>query len=77
MHPTPEKLIEALIFASDRAIGLAEIAQVMAEIQEEQLEEADIQRMIDSIRARYDENGAAIGLVYAGDGYQFLTRKEY
>lgn len=73
----PEKLIEALIFASDRSITPEEIQQVLTELSEEPYTLEQIAGFIEQIRLRYLESDLAIELVQLNGGFQFLTRKEY
>ena len=73
----PEKLIEALIFASDRSITAEEIQQVLTELSEEPYTLEQIAGFIEQIRLRYLELNLAIELIKLNGGFQFLTRKEY
>lgn len=73
----PEKLIEALIFASDRSISTEEIRQVIEEVQSRKISLDKIQEAVDQIREKYNSLDLALELVFINGGYQFLTRKEY
>ncbi len=73
----PENFIEALIFASEKGIGVDEIKQVMEDAQIQKLKPEKIQSLVDSIRLKYDAQDIALELVFINGGYQFLTRKEY
>ena len=72
-----ENFIEALIFASEKSIGVEEIRQVMEEVHSKKLKPEKIQAIIEDIRHKYDSLDVALELVCINGGYQFLTRKEY
>ncbi len=72
-----ENFIEALIFASEKSIGVEEIKQVMEDAQIQKLNPGKIHSIIDAIRLKYDSLPVALELVHINGGYQFLTRKEY
>ncbi|WP_276347809.1 SMC-Scp complex subunit ScpB [Daejeonella sp. JGW-45] len=69
--------IEALIFASEKSIGVDEIIQVLKDVQLRNINAERVQRLIEDIRTKYDALDLALELVYVNGGYQFLTRKEY
>ncbi|WP_411275125.1 SMC-Scp complex subunit ScpB [Daejeonella sp.] len=72
-----DNFIEALIFASEKSIGVDEIGQVMEGAQLKKLKSEKIKSIIDDIRRKYDSLDLALELVFINGGYQFLTRKEY
>lgn len=72
-----QNFIEALIFASEKGITLAEIKLVLAEITEMELNDEDLNAEIQNIRLKYNENNLSIELVYINNAYQFLTKKEF
>ncbi|WP_036679491.1 SMC-Scp complex subunit ScpB [Daejeonella oryzae] len=72
-----EKLIEALIFSSDKGISGEEIFRVLSATEEKGFSIESIEQAIENIRLLYNEMNLAIELVFFNSGYQFLTRKEY
>ncbi|MHB1178863.1 MAG: SMC-Scp complex subunit ScpB [Daejeonella sp.] len=73
----PEKLIEALIFASEKGISINEIFLVLKEIQENELTNEKIESIVADLQKKYRSLDVAIELVRVNGGYQFLTQKEY
>lgn len=69
--------IEALIFASDRSISIAEIKNSIESILNLELPEQDIHPFIHTIQEKYKTDSFVIELVHIDGGYQFLTKKEY
>jgi segregation and condensation protein B len=69
--------IEALIFASDRPLSLAEIKSLLLQVEHEEVSEAAIAGYITSIGRKYDEDQFPFELLESGGGYQFLTKKKY
>lgn len=76
-YEKPENFIEALIFASEQSMSIAEIRQVLEGLEVDVLPEDELQRIIEQIRVKYNSMDLAIELVRINGGYQFLTRKEY
>lgn len=69
--------VEALIFASERPIMMAEMVEMLSAAFELPIEEDRIATCIDAIREKYDAPYYPFQLREAGGGYQFLTKKEY
>ncbi len=69
--------IEALIFASDKAITLVEISEIVSGILEETIEVEKLSAAIDAIREKYATEYFPFELSETGGGYQFLTKKTY
>ena len=72
-----EQDIEALIFASDRSISIAEIKNSIESTSNLELPEQDIHPIIHTIQEKYKMDSFVIELVHIDGGYQFLTKKEY
>lgn len=72
-----ENQIEALIFASDKGIGIEDIKLVLSEIAETPFSEQEIHDAIERIKTKYQENNFSIELVRLSAGFQFLTKKEF
>lgn len=72
-----ENQIEALIFASDKGIGIEDIKLVLSDLAGTPLSVQEIQDAIGTIKTKYQENNLSIELVQLNAGYQFLTKKEF
>ena len=72
-----EQHIEALIFASEQSIRTEEILYCLQAAFEQDFNEDDISRALESIRTKYLNEALAIELIKTGNGYQFLTKKAY
>src|SRR5208283_420019 len=66
-----EKIIEALLFTSDKPLPISTIAEVL-EVQPKQAEEA-----IDRLNIQFKEAGSPISIREIGGGYELLTNAEY
>lgn len=69
--------IEALIYASEHGIGVAEIKQVLEAITADHLDEQLILDALDDIKARYLNDEHVLELKSINNGYQFLTKPQY
>jgi segregation and condensation protein B len=72
--------IEALVFASDRALTLTEIHQVIADMYAEQEETIAVEQVsasLDTIQAKYDTEFHSFTLKEIGGGFQFLTKPQF
>jgi segregation and condensation protein B len=68
----PEQIVEATLFASQTPLTVAELARA-----DEGLDEAAVERAIETLRDRYESDERAFQLYQLGDGFQLLTRPEY
>ena len=68
----PEQIVEATLFASQTPLTAAELARA-----DEGLDEAAVERAIETLRDRYESDERAFQLYQLGDGFQLLTRPEY
>jgi len=68
--------IEALIFASDQALTIIDIQQVLGQAFEKEFSKEEILIHIEAIKRKYS-NGHALELSAINGGFQFLTRKEH
>ncbi|MFB2120710.1 SMC-Scp complex subunit ScpB [Parapedobacter sp. 2B3] len=69
--------IEALVYASELAIGVSEIQQVLTALHETEIDEQAIIEALDTIRDRYLQDDRILELVCINKGYQFLTKPLY
>jgi segregation and condensation protein B len=67
-----ERIIEAILFASDSPLPAARIAQLVGAG-----DARAVRRHVDALNQRYDENGNAFRIEEIAGGYQFLTRPQY
>ncbi|MCL7976305.1 MAG: SMC-Scp complex subunit ScpB [marine benthic group bacterium] len=68
----PEQIVEATLFASQTPLTPAELARA-----DESLDETQVERAIEVLRERYEEDDRAFQVYQLGDGFQLLTRPEY
>lgn len=69
---TLERIVEALLFASDAPLSAADIARSEPDVSEEEVVAA-----IEALRAQYDAAERAFGVFELAGGYQLLTRPEF
>ena len=74
--------IEALIFASERPINVAEICQMLNQSLSDETETVQVptekvENLIAAIRIKYDADHYPFHVTRSGNGYQFLTKKTY
>ncbi len=74
-----ERIIEALIFSSDKPVGLQELINVLTRLAgaDEFIETATIEKALASLTQRYASNDYAFSLEKSGGGYQFLSKPDY
>lgn len=69
--------VEALIFASDKALTQIEITEMIGQALEEQIEAERIATCISAIMEKYEVEYYPFHLTEIGGGYQFLTKKAF
>ena len=69
--------IEALIYASEHGIGVAEIIHVLAALSDVPFDEQTILAALEEIKTRYLQEDGVLELRTINDGYQFLTKPTY
>ena len=72
--------IEALIFASDKPLGMPELVELLngaLAFIEDRATPEQVEAAVDGIREKYSAEYYAFELVQSGGGWQFLTKKEY
>jgi segregation and condensation protein B len=72
-----ENNIEALIFASDKAVTIEEIKLTLSEVLNSMVSDDEIRSNINRIIAKYQDSRLSLELVQINDGYLFLTKKPY
>lgn len=72
--------IEALIFASDKPLAVAEIVELLNNAMgfiEDRATPEQVDAAINTIKEKYDSEFFSFGLIESGGGWQFLTKQEY
>jgi segregation and condensation protein B len=69
--------VEALIFASDRALTQIEMTEVLGQALETVIESERISTCISAIMEKYAADYYPFHLMEVGGGYQFLTKKAF
>ena len=72
--------IEALIFASDKPLSIAEIVELLNNAMgfiEDRATPEQVDAAINAIKGKYDSEFYSFGLIESGGGWQFLTKQEY
>lgn len=72
--------IEALIFASDKPLSIAEIVELLNNAMgfiEDRATPEQVEAAINAIKEKYDSEFYSFGLIESGGGWQFLTKQEY
>lgn len=72
-----EQHIEALVFASEQSIRVEEIIYCLQAAFEQDFNQQEITAHLNAIKTKYQDSTLAIELVKTGNGYQFLTKKDY
>lgn len=68
----PAQIVEAVLFASDAPLSVADLVRADPELDEDIVEQAVVE-----LRAEYDEAGRAFQILDIAGGYQILTRPEF
>lgn len=72
--------IEALIFASDKPLAVADLVELLNNAMgfiEDRATEDQVNEAVNAIKEKYDSEFYSFGLFQIGGGWQFLTKKEY
>lgn len=69
--------IEALIFASEKPLSLAELAEYVGTIIEKETNKEHISKCIEAVKEKYSTDVYPFELKEIGGGFQFLTKKAY
>jgi segregation and condensation protein B len=73
----PELYIEALVFASEQSIRIEEIIYCLQSAFERDFTLDEVNKLLNTIKEKYDDEKLALELVNISNGYQFLTKKDY
>jgi segregation and condensation protein B len=69
--------IEALIFATEHPISLAEMKSVLDATFETDFEEAELLRGVEELKTRYAQDQFSFEIIDIAGGFQFLTKPTY
>lgn len=72
--PNPKQILESLLFASDAPVGLATLAEVLADAGGP--DPAAVRSLLDELSRELEESGRGVALVEIAGGYQLLSRRE-
>lgn len=72
--PNPKQILESLLFASDAPVGLATLAEVLAD--DGGPDPQAVRSLLDELALELDESGRGVALVEIAGGYQLLSRRE-
>lgn len=79
MDSTYASVIEALIFAADDPLPAKEIISAIKEIDGTDIEitEEDIEKVVDELNEKYNQNGNAFVILKIANGYIYATKPEH
>lgn len=66
-----QAIIEAMLFSTGREVKIKEIMNVL------EIGSEDIDKIMQNMKAKYDDVNSGIELIKVEDGYQLCTKKEY
>ena len=69
--------IEAIIFTSENGISIPELKDTLNKIYGFDLDDTKVDKKLDEVRSRYENESLAIELIESGGGWQFMTKKIY
>lgn len=72
-----KKHIEAIIFCSEKPVGISEIRDCMSAMFDAQIQEADVKEAVEQLMQKYSSDDYAFGIYNIAEGYQFLTKPAY
>lgn len=72
-----QRQVEAMIFASNEPLSIAEIARIVSELLDADFPTSELQIILDAIVADYQSADLPFVVERVAGGYQFLTRTEY
>lgn len=77
-HPDQlEQYIEALIFASQQALSIKEITDAIKVTFEYKISKEDLEKNIELITAKYEQDAFAMQLMPIAGGYMFMSKPQY
>ncbi len=69
--------IEALIFCAQHPITISEIQQCLSEMFDSVISSEDIEKAIETLQKKYENEGYSFQIVHIANGFQFLTKPAY
>ncbi len=71
-QPTPESIIEAVLFSTDQPLSGKRLAGILGVG-----DAGDVRRRVDALNEQYERNGVSFRIEEIAKGFQMLTRPEY
>ncbi len=65
-----QRIIEAILFSAGKEVSAKEIMNIL------EISEEDIDKIIQNMKTKYEENNSALEIIKAENSYQLCTRKE-
>lgn len=65
-----QRIIEAILFSAGREVSSKELMNVL------EISEEDIEKVIQNMKSKYEENGSALEIIKVDNSYQLCTKKE-
>jgi segregation and condensation protein B len=69
--------IEALIFAAEKGITIEEIQSCLKSVYDWELTTEEVRSAIEGLQKKYESDEFAFEIKEIGEGFEFLTKKEY
>lgn len=69
--------IEAIIFASDKPVGVADLVECLSGLTGDTFTDEQISAALEAVGQRLEGSASAIALMKSGGGYQFLTKPAF
>ncbi len=75
--PIPELKaeVEAILFASEQAVSLAELCRILSAFHEIEVAEVELELFMQELMQEYAQSSHGFEVVKAGGGYLFMTKK--
>jgi segregation and condensation protein B len=72
-----KSIVDALIFASEMPLGMARIREILSEVNQDSVSNAEIREVIDQLNADNRDTQRGFYLQEVAGGYQYRTRPNY
>lgn len=72
-----QKNIEAVLFASEQSVGMAEMITLLSAFSGQEVTEEEIRSCLEALREKLAQDDSVYELVEISNGFQFLSKKQY
>jgi segregation and condensation protein B len=72
-----QKNIEAVLFASEQSVGMAEMITLLSAFSGQEVTEEEIRSCLEALREKLAQDDSVYELVEISNGFQFLSKKHY